>query len=110
MTQHLLQLEFLEDELPNAADATTNDPQITADTIEYAHDLISNNPLWKMMHLKGWTPQQLAAAKSQDNSEEIYNFIVNLINLPFCFNKDQKSINIRSHLLIVDALLLSIKH
>jgi hypothetical protein len=83
-----------------------NDPPITAAVIKHAHELISSNPLWKIMCFKDWTPVQVSAMKEQDNSEEVYNFIVNLVEFPFCFNKYQKLFTDCQCLAAVDRALL----
>ncbi len=59
---------IFEDEVSEAAGITNDDQPITAATIKHAHELISTNPLQKMMYLKGGTSQQLAA-KAHDSSE-----------------------------------------
>lgn len=88
----LIPARAVQAELNNAAGDDNNVPPIiTADTVNHAFDLISNNPLRKLMRLKGWTKAQIAEAKAQDNSENISNYIANVIDLPFCFNKYQKS-------------------
>ena len=97
---------IFEDDRRNITGVINNVPPITAAVIEHALELISSNPLRKMMRLKGWTPVQVAAMKEQDNSEEVYNFVVNLVELPFCFNRFQKSFTDCQCLAAVDRVLL----
>jgi hypothetical protein len=84
-----------------------NDAPITAAVIQQARALISSNPLRKMMRLKGWTPAQIAAAREQDNSEVVLNYVVNLADLPFCFNYYHKLFTDCRCLAALDRILLS---
>ena len=78
------------DDVPNEMNALDDFEQPEQPVRLAAQQLIASHPVKKIERLKGWTPQQIQMASSEDHSGTVSQFLSRLFDLPNCFDRVHK--------------------